>query len=125
MHSGNILSDISDHLPNFIILSSSVIKCDINNRPYIRLYTPLKVNVFSQILNSVDWPAVFDRSQDVNVCFDRFNSIVQNAIDHCFPLTHQSRLAFKDKKWITAGFKTSGKRKDVLYKKWLLSKKNG
>ena len=39
---GNLLCDISDHLPNFTIINIDVKK--INERPYIRLYN--KTNIF-------------------------------------------------------------------------------
>src|SRR4029077_15418609 len=38
--SGNLFSDLSDHLPNFICLLKSVSKVNYNDRPFIRLFTP-------------------------------------------------------------------------------------
>jgi hypothetical protein len=122
IYSGNILSDISDHLPNFIILSSSVNKVNINCRPYIRLYTPKNKLKFTQSLAAIDWPTVLCETNDVNICFDRFISILKNNMNNCFPLIRQSRREFKDKAWITTGIKTSSKHKDTLFKKWMMKK---
>lgn len=121
VHSGNILSDISDHLPNFIILSNCVSKENINCRPYIRLHTPQNKIKFRESLSSVDWQSHLYSCSDVNTCFNEFISVLQNIYEKSFPLIRQSRKAYKDKKWITSGIKISSKRKDLLFKKWKLS----
>ena len=105
INSGNILSDISDHLPNFIILSNPKAKNYINSRPCMRLYTPKNKEKFSQTLESVDWSSILYSCKDVNLCFNKFILIINDSVNNCFPLTRQSRRAFKDKIWITTGVK--------------------
>ena len=47
---GNLLCDISDHLPNFIIINIDVKKT--NERPYIRLYNKNNTSKFEQCQHS-------------------------------------------------------------------------
>jgi len=122
LYSGNILSDTSDHLPNFFILCSSTYREDINSRPFIRLFTPDNKRKFSDILQTIDWASMYHNITDVNVCVNKLLTILQTALDYSFPLVRQSRRAFKDKQWITPGIKASSKRKDILYRNWQLSK---
>ena len=122
LYSGNILTDISDHLPNFIILSNSAANNIMKPRPYIRLYTAKNKDKFSKCLACIDWRSALYSCQDANLCFEKFISIVQNASDNCFPLIRQSRRAFKDKIWITNGIKNSSKNKDILFQRWQLTK---
>jgi hypothetical protein len=122
IYSGNILSDISDHLPNFIILSNSIKKHEINNRPLIRLYSAKNKTQFNNCLASIDWSMILHSCNDVNVCFNRFISILQDTFESCFPLIRQSRKAHKDKDWITTGIKASSKHKDYLFQKWQITK---
>ena len=52
--SGNILSDISDHLPNYIILyKRAATVC--NKRPLIRIFSEKNEQTFSSYLQNTDW----------------------------------------------------------------------
>ena len=117
--SGNLYSDLSDHLPNFVLLPSTSNKFDYSSRPYIRLYTKENKQKFHDKLKSVNWTHTLYSNYDVNQCFNEFISIVKKLHDASFPLTRMSRRACKDKKWITKGLKISCNNKNNLYKKWL------
>ena len=41
---GNLISDITDHLPSFLLIDTKIAKCI--NRPYIRLFTKKKIDKF-------------------------------------------------------------------------------
>ena len=118
VYSGNIFSDISDHLPNFVILCSPNEKTSIQCRPYIRLYTPKNKDLFCLKLSSVDWQNTLYCCSDVNDGYIKFISVIKKVINESFPLVRQSRRAFKDKKWMTGGLKDSCKQKEKLYRKW-------
>jgi len=120
--SGNIFYDISDHLPNFVILSNCKNKINISHRPMIRLFTAKNKTIFHQKLVTVDWQNILYSGSDVNICYNRFLSVVQNIMNDAFPYVCQSRRAFKDKIWITSGLKTSCKTKDKLFRAWQLTK---
>ena len=119
--SGNIFSDISDHLSNFVVFSKLPTYKMIKERPLIRLYTLKNCNRFRDLLSAVDWSALFDGSDDVDICYNIFINKLTMMYEDSFPLTRMSRRAFKDKKWITSAIKTSSKQKSVLYKKWIVS----
>jgi hypothetical protein len=121
---GNLYSDLSDHLPNFFMLSLAAKRENINNRPFIRLYTEKNKSSFHTGLSQINWQVMFYNNDDVNDCDDKFIVALKKLFESCFPLTRLSRLAFKDKKWITRGLKISSHHKDNLYKKWLVTKKD-
>lgn len=121
--SGNLLSDISDHYPNFFILTNS--KCMIplcENRPLIRLFTSNNKVKFQQKCTEIDWENVLYSCDDVNICYNKFVSLVKNVFENCFPLVRKSRRAYRDKKWISAGIKISSKTKDMLFNRWRSTK---
>ncbi|MGK2862648.1 MAG: RNA-directed DNA polymerase [Chitinophagaceae bacterium] len=124
LSSGNIFSDLSDHLPNFAILSKISVNRTLCDRPLIRLYTDKNKHIFQQCLVNTDWGNLLYLNDDVNDCYNIFISTIKNYYEQSFPLTRMSRRASKDKKWITTskGLKISIKHKNKLYEKWILTK---
>jgi hypothetical protein len=114
--SGNIFFDISDHLPNFILLEGK--STTTKKRPYLRIYSERNIAKFQSLLHAADWSSVLN-CVEPNAAYDKFIKIFSNAFHGSFPLVLQSRKSFKDKKWITAGLKVSIKHKNRLYKKYL------
>ena len=119
--SGNIFSDISDHLPNFILLACTGGKINYACRPHIRLYTVKNKSKFAQMLGNIDWSTKLYNNEDVNYCYDLFIEEINRCFNASFPLTRLSRKAYHDKKWITKGLKKSSARKDELYQRSILS----
>lgn len=120
--SGNIFSDLSDHLPNFVILRNVKSKPDLHNRPFVRLYSKENNKHFQNCLKAIDWNLVLFNIDEVDTSFDKFCSLVNNAFESSYPLTRVSRRALKDKKWMSSGLKKSCKTKNKLYKRWLVTK---
>ena len=119
--SGNFWCDITDHLPNFILLhSNKESKCTLDNRPYVRLYSPKNISKFTEAVSNINWQDIYECT-DANVAYDLFNRKITNCHDECFKLVRLSRKCAKDKKWITRGIKKSSSHKNTLYKKWLCS----
>ena len=116
LYSGNLYSDISDHLPNFVLLKENHSVPDINNRPYIRLHTLKNETRFQYELSCINWTDLLYNISDVNVCYNIFISRLKEVYDNNFPLVRQSRRAFKNKKWVTNGIKQSSLHKFKLYK---------
>ena len=55
MTSGNLLTDISDHLPNFLIYGEQKLKTQ-QERPYVRIYSDKNIKEFkSHIENEINW----------------------------------------------------------------------
>ena len=118
---GNILSDISDHFPNFLILNFKNNNSNPVERPFIRVHNTTNKRTFEEKLESTDWTNALYNINDVNLAFDSFSKMLTNNYHNSFPLTKISKKANKDKKWITKGLKTSCCRKNELYKIWLNS----
>ena len=83
--SGNILSDISDHLPNFLIINQ------LNALPkkfkiYKREYSNLDETALMDEIQSVNWETIFPHDCDVNIIFDRFYSTIADIIDKHVPV---------------------------------------
>ena len=118
--SGNLLTDITDHLPNFIILTKhSKVRSKI--RPKIRIFSEKNMSNFKHLLENTTWDSVYTHS-DVNMAFNKFHAMVENAFNVSFPLKTVSNKRAKDKPWITTALKISSRMKNSLYKKWLRTK---
>ena len=115
--SANCLEDITDHLPNIMVL--------INNkrhakpeRPLIRLFSENNLALFKHELQNADWSSV-NYASDVNESYGNFISIFTKFYNKCFPLTKLSRKRAKDKPWITYALRRCSQKKNSLYKKWI------
>ena len=115
---GNLISDLSDHLPNFLIWEDT--SCvPSNNRPLTRLLSDKNICKFRQHLDSVDWNHILT-GDDADSSSGAFYNEVNSAISSCFPLVRLSKRRSRDKKWITKGLKICVKKKNILYKKQLV-----
>ena len=127
--SGNIITSISDHLPQFLITleDKKLKKHDIlkaENYNY-RDWKSFDDKKFRKDFNDVDWDSYLciNTSDNVNIndAFKKFFNIMNNIIDTNVPLkrlTKKQRLS-KTKPWITAGIKKSIKQRNFFYKKYL------
>ena len=127
IHCGNLLHQISDHLPNFIVLKETQNKrqhVSYDQRPYIRLFSTKNKQIFGHELSKIDWKSLFDQypPNDVDSCYNIFIDTITDIFEKSFPLTRISRRAFKDKKWFTKSLRENCNKKNKLYKNWLKSK---
>jgi hypothetical protein len=119
---GNIYYQLSDHLSNIFILNKTKSVKTTNERPFIRNFSLNNNETFKYKLSCLRWNAIFYNISDINECFTKFISIVNDLFNECFPLKRISRKAFKDKKWMTGSLKISCKQKSILYRNWLRTK---
>ena len=117
--SGNLVYDLSDHLPNFLIINSlSTLpkNIEISRRDYSQFNQSNLINDFE----SVDW-SFNSSSNDVNVMFDTFYSRLSNIIDRHIPIKKLSAKEIKQlsKPWITSGIRRSIRIKNKLYKRFI------
>ena len=117
--SGNILADISDHLPNFVALNNSKIQTK-TKRPMIRIYSERNTNNFKSILEETDWNN-FLVETDPQILTDKFYTHLHDSFNNSFPIVRQSRTRAKDKKWITTGLIKCINKKNALFRKQLSS----
>ena len=104
--SGNILTDISDHLPNFLIINK------LNALPkhfvmYQRDYSNLDETALIDEVRSINWEIICPSNNDANEIFQRFYSNIVQIIDKHAPVEKLSKkqIKFKSKPWITKGIK--------------------
>ena len=122
LRTGNLLSDLSDHLPVFSFLSNVSSRINLKDRPLIRLFTNSNKLKFKHCLSNIEWSNILYNNNNVNECYNNFISAVTEHYEICFPLTRQSRRACREKKRITKGLRICSRRKEKLFKKWILSK---
>ena len=122
IESGNIYTDITDHLPNFVIIKVNDNKLNAKNiitdRPLVRLQGQENINRFKQLLSREKFNDVYDE-KDPDVILDMIYKKLKQAYNISFPLVKLSRKKMKDKKWITKGIRKSINKKSNLYKKYL------
>jgi len=95
--SGNLLTDITDHLPNFLIYGqhATKFKCE---RPYTRIYSKENIEKFKQYLkNERNWTK-FMEEDDCNNATEEYLKINKEAHDKFFPLKQISIRRSRDKK---------------------------
>lgn len=94
--SGNILQDITDHLPGYVLIIRKARQCNIP-RPMVRIFSSQNINNFVDRLEATDWSPVTYKV-DVNISFNMFMNILYCAYDECFHLIKLSRRRSNDKK---------------------------
>merc|ERR1712240_285825 len=113
--SGNLILDISDHLPNFSFIDIKT--PSIKDRPFIRLFTERRIELSMNNLDSEN--ALIEDSDltDIDSSYSIFSTNYFNLFNRYFPYIKQSRKSFKDKPFITKGIKVSIKYKNKLFRK--------
>jgi hypothetical protein len=118
--SGNLFFDLSDHLPNFILLESSPPTQTTKQRPLIRIFSEQNIQKFQNTLTEANWTSVLEET-NVTASYNEFIERLTNIFNQSFPLVKQSRQSAKNKTWITPAIKVSIRQKNRLYKKHLSS----
>ena len=121
-HSGNILHDLSDHLPNFLIIDS--IHPLPDNKQFKRDYSQLNKKALIDEFQKIDWDQKLSGKKDVNDIFSSFLSTSNEIINSYVPLKNLSRkeVKFRAKPWITTAIRTSINTKNRLYRKYLATR---
>ncbi len=121
-HSAGVLeTDISDHLPVFLIVDSMY--NNVQNRPKFkkRHINNNNIQQFVQELNATDWNLIFSQN-NVNDTYNNFLDQIIKLYDKNFPLKEVKCRYNKYKSpWLSAGIYNSIRRKNFLYKKWVLN----
>ena len=119
---GNLITDISDHLPN-ILLIDLVVKIS-KERPFIRLFTPNTITKYENNVINENPIITYENNTNINNnnlhnTYTECNSNLLGILNKYFPLIRQSRKQFKDKPHITNGIKESIKSRNSLFKKYI------
>ena len=100
--SGNTVHDITDHLPNFLIINKQ--PCFSNKQKiYKRDYSKLNDHDLIEDVQSINWPDVIQTQENVNQIFNSFHSCISSIIDKHGPIRKLTKREMKDKAkpWIT------------------------
>ena len=121
--SGNLLCDLTDLLPNFLIinrLASTSYKYPI----YRRDYSNFNEEALLAEVQSINWDDVLPAEPDVNVLFESFHAKISEIINRHVPLKKLSKREspLRAKPWITKGLRISIAIKNKLHKSYLKSK---
>ena len=85
LSSGVWIADISDHLPVYIIMPRSFKQASHEQKyMYKRIYSEEKMVQFRNALRGVDWSGI-RTTMGVNHMYDKFNDLLTNQINICFP----------------------------------------
>ena len=114
--SGNLITDLSDHLPNFCIIEGT--SNTVKDRPLVRFYNKNNFDKFIDSVNNIDMSPILN-SDDANSSYDMLSNIVKSCHNTHFPLRRMSRKKLHDKPWITPGIKNSISKKNILYRKYI------
>ena len=123
---GNLIHDLTDHLPNFVFIDFTIPL--ILNRPYIRLLTKRKIATYKDKFPELKPLLAINESDpstpDVNNCFTALLENLEKILNDNFPLTKLSRQKAKHslKPHITSGIRKSITDRNKLYKKYLENK---
>ena len=114
--SGILHTDISDHLPIFMLCYDKIV--DYSNNSYkSRDFSYKNTIKFQNMLTDFDWEQVLN-CNDCQQAFTVFHKNYKTIFDRCFPLKVRETNYFTRKKWLSFGLKNSIKIKNKLYVKY-------
>ena len=88
---GNVVYDISDHLPNFLTLRNSFSAATIQPNVFVRDYSKLDEVTLHNEIKAIDWREILSECHDPNSLFGTFHSTISQIIDKHIPLKKLSR----------------------------------
>lgn len=115
--SGNFLYDLTDHLPNFLVIND--FPCLITqSNIYKRDYSNLDGESFVTEVQSTNWDELFAGANDINSIFGFLIIKINVIVDKHAPFKKLTKREskFETKPWITKGIKISIAKKNKLYK---------
>ena len=125
--SGNIITSISDHLPQFLLVPNINIKDLLpkHHNIFKRDSTNFKKEYFILDLLQIDWNTTLQTNKnDPDFSFNQFYEKINCIVDNHLPLKKVSKKELKQqfKPWITTGIRKSIKIRDKLFNKYINSK---
>ncbi len=118
--SGLLVSDISDHLPVFMVYDSNY-KCTqpAKKAEYRRVRTEESINAFKNGLMSQNWDILYNEN-NINCAYEEFLKIFKRLYNkHCPVKISNRKLKYIDHPWITKGLQNACKKKNTLYKEFI------
>ena len=124
IYSGNLISKLSDHMPNFIIVQNFVSSNRSSKRKY-RDFANFNNDSYLSNLSNIRIDHLLHENS-INEIYDNFHDQFQKIIDKHAPWKTKSikELRWDKKPWLTKGIQKSIKNKDYTYKKFIKTKEN-
>ena len=115
--SGNLVYNLTDHLPNFLIISEYS-SLPNNIKIYKRDYSNLDGSALITDIQSVNWDELFASNSNPSIMFDSFYTKLSEIVDIHVPVKQLSKreMKVKSKPWITRAIRTSIQVKNSHYK---------
>lgn len=120
-YSGNIYADISDHLPNYAFIPFFQLHSKIKERPLIYLNSKQNLTDFVSLINNTQWQ-IHESSDNAASVFKNFYEHIQRCFEQSIPLVRMSHKLSKNKPWISISLQKLIKKKNLLYKRWIVMK---
>ena len=121
--SGNLIHDLSDHLPNLLIIAK-YISLPSSTKFYRRDYSALDESALLCDIQAINWDEMLESNQNPDKLFDFFYKKVSEVVDRHVLIKQLSKeeIKTKFKPWIIPAIKSSIRKKNELYKKYLKTK---
>lgn len=118
---GILFGDVSDHLPIFCIASLSYLSSYSGHLNVVkRVINDSNIFQFCRVLKDFDWDL---RESNVNDMFNGFLDVFLELYNNCFPFCNlKSTPSCKNKAWFTKDLKKMCKKRQSLYKKFILNR---
>ena len=119
--SGNIIYDLSDHLPNFLIINEITMLPDSKDNIYKQYFSNINEELVLNDFASIQWQDVFSESQNVNQLFEVFFPKCSEIVIKHFPLKKPSRKEdkFNSKPWISKVLRKFINYNNILYRQFI------
>ena len=116
MISGNLCYVLTDHLPNFLIVSK-LSSLPASTKVFRQDYSNLDRETLISDFQSIDWNSLLKKSSDPSNMFDNFYIKLSEVVDLHVPVKQLSKqdLKARSKPWITSGIRTSIRIKNGLF----------
>ena len=117
--SGLLYSDISDHLPIFVMCNNDISIKKSDKLSMYRKETPQNIESFKEDLASEEWLDIFSEL-DANISYENFNKKLQMYYEKHFPLVSAKKNNKTGKMpWISKTILRSIHKRNKLYKAYL------
>ena len=118
--SGNLISHISDHLPNFLIIDD-VNTCRLSNQKLSRDFSEFNINLFSEDLQNISFNEKLKNMPDTNIMYNFFHSALETLLDMHVPIKpiKKTKLKQKQKPWINDTVLNMIQEKNNLYSQFM------
>ena len=101
--SGNLINDISDHLPVFVITKHAVVKKSIVVSEVRRSTGVCQLANLTKALPDMNWNIMYETS-DVNIAYNNFVHVYTQLFNECCPVRkYKHNRVVWDKPWFTQG----------------------